>query len=169
MKKIAILTTAASISLLFTSPSMAADTTATAEATAYATIVAPLTITETTHLNFGKIVSPTSAITVTLTPAGVISSSAGSKYLLGGHQAAQFTVTGAANQNVTITLPDDFTIENGGNSMTVSSPTSSASNPSAFPLGETGTATFNMGATLAVGASQAQGEYSGTYDVTVSY
>lgn len=170
MKKIAIFTTVAATAVLFASPSMA-DTTATANATAYATIVAPLKIESVSgeDLNFGKIVSPDAQITVTVTPAGGISSTGAANQLLGGHKAAQFTVSGAANQNVKVTLPANFNIANGTNNMAVSTPTSDIADLNAFPLGSTGSATFHMGATLTVGAEQAEGEYSGPYTVTVSY
>lgn len=170
MKKIAIFTTVAAAAVLFASPSMA-DTTATANATAHATIVAPLNIESVSgeDLNFGKIVSPDAQITVTVTPAGGISSSGAANQLLGGHKAAQFSVSGAANQNVKVTLPANFDIANGANKMTVSTPTSDIADLNAFPLGGTGSATFHMGATLTVGAQQAEGEYSGPYTVTVSY
>ncbi len=171
MKKIAIFTTVVATAVLFASPSMA-DTTATENATAYATIVAPLNIESVSgeDLNFGKIVSPDAQITVTVTPAGGISSTGAANQLLGGHKAAQFSVSGAANQNVKVTLPASFTIDDGGsNSMTVSTPTSDIADLNAFPLGSTGSATFHMGATLTVGAGQEEGEYSGPYTVTVSY
>ncbi|MDD4227509.1 MAG: DUF4402 domain-containing protein, partial [Mariniphaga sp.] len=80
--------------------------------------------------------------------------------------AAKFTVTGLPGSTYAITLPDEVTIISGANNMKITDFTEdSATNT----LTEEGTETFNVGATLNVGAGQPVGEYEGTFVVTVDY
>lgn len=91
--------------------------------------------------------------------------------------AAEFICTGAKSTNFTITVPTASTTikDNGGtgsNSMTVTDFT--AGNLTASISGgtldsSTGTSNFYVGGTLNVGANQAAGTYTGTFNVTVAY
>ena len=81
-------------------------------------------------------------------------------------KSGKFTVTGLAGSTYKLTVPESTTIANGSNSMTI------ALTKSASSTGNTlsgGTSTFYVGGTLSVGATQATGNYSGTYTVTVAY
>ncbi len=103
--------------------------------------------------------------TVTVTPAGARSSV--DVDLFGGFpSAATFNVTGASGANYSITLPSSATLTSGGNTMTVDTYTDDAG---ATPTLVGGSDTFNVGATLHVGATQVSGTYSGTFAVTVNY
>ncbi|MHC4984433.1 MAG: DUF4402 domain-containing protein [Planctomycetota bacterium] len=116
---------------------------ASANSNADAEVVAPIGISNTTGMNFGR-VSPTGvAGTVVLDTAG--SRTATNVDLLSGGTvaAAAFAVTGGA------TLTHDA----GG----------------APALDGTGNDSFNVGATLNVGAAQAAGSYTGTFSVTADY
>ncbi len=75
-------------------------------------------------------------------------------------------MTGAVGQTYSITLPSSATLTSGGNTMTVDTYTDDAG---ATPTLPGGSDTFNVGATLNVGADQAKGSYSGTFLVTVNY
>jgi len=140
---------------------------ATATANAAATIVTPISITKTVDLNFGAIVPSDAAGTVTVGTDNSISGTGGVTLIpqLGAHSAASFTVNGAIGALFYVTLPGDVTISSATESMTVSDFTSSATGA----LDASGAEDFNVGATLAVAASQSPGTYEGTFDVTVTY
>ncbi len=103
------------------------------------------------------VVSPASAKTVT-----------GGAFDFGGvHQPADFQVkTQTAGESYSCTLPGSITLTSGGNTMTVDTYTDDAG---ATPTLVGGSDTFNVGATLHVGATQVSGTYSGTFSVTVNY
>jgi len=134
---------------------------------AAATIVTPISITKTVDLNFGAIVPSLTAGTVTVGTDNSILGAGGVTLIpqLGAHSAASFTVNGAIGALFSVTLPGDVTISNGTESMTVSDFTSNATGA----LDASGAEDFNVGATLAVAASQLPGLYEGTFDVTVTY
>ena len=103
--------------------------------------------------------------TVTITPAGgrTLVNVIG---WVGSFNAAGFSVTGEGSQTYAITLPSSATLTSGGNTMTVDTFTHDAGGS---PTLSGGSDSFNVGATLQVGGSQAAGVYSGTYAVTVNY
>ncbi len=131
-----------------------------------ATILAPISISAAGDMDFGTMVTTGTAGTVTVTPAGARSSV--DVDLLGGTPAAAaFDVTGEGNANYSITLPSSATLTSGANTMTIDTFTDDAGANPRRPGG--GSETFNVGATLNVGATQAAGTYSGTFSVTVNY
>jgi hypothetical protein len=127
-------------------------------------------LTPTVNLSFGRFVANGGG-TVVLSPAGARSKTGGVVLLPGGTvSAASFSLsetgTGKSLQWTTITLPSTVTLSrSGGGTMTLSGFTSSPSNTFA---GLTQTV-LTVGATLAVGANQAPGAYTGTIQVTVNY
>ena len=133
-----------------------------------ATLLAPISISASGDMDFGTML--TTGIpggTVTVTPAGAISSV--NVDLFGGFPAAaSFDVTGASGQAYVITLPPDgtVTLTGPGAPMAVDAFTDDAG---ATPTLVGGSDTFNVGATLKVGATQAAGNYSGTFSVTANY
>ena len=129
------------------------------------TLLAPISISSSGDMDFGTMVTTGTAGTVTVTPAGARSSV--NVDLFGGTPAAaSFDVTGASGANYSITLPSSATLSSGGNTMTIDTFTDDAG---ATPTLSGGSDTFNVGATLNVGATQAAGTYSGTFSVTVNY
>lgn len=136
---------------------------------AAATIVTPISITKTVDLNFGAIVPSDAAGTVTVGTDNSISGTGGVTLIpqLGTHSAASFTVNGAIGALFSVTLPDNTTLtrESGTETMTASTFLHSATGT----LDGTGAEDFNVGATLAVAASQLPGTYVGQFDVTVTY
>jgi len=150
-----------------------ADGTVTASATATATIVTPLAITNAGDMNFGNIAVNATAGTVVLIPAGTTTATGGVTLPPtnpGTITNASFTVTGQTGYTYVITLEaDGYEINDGGtNTMTIDDFTST---PSGTGELTTGTQTIDVGATLNVGASQAAGTYTnGTgFDVSVNY
>lgn len=161
-KILTIVTTAGLVGFgAFSSNVFATDLTANASAT----IVAPLSITEDTALNFGSI-SPdgTAATTVTVDLADTASSLDGAGIVpASGALSGDFTVNGNGTLAIAVTYTAG-SLTGPGPAMAVSGFTDNA------PANLTGgTATFQVGADLAVGANQTAGGYSGTYTITVNY
>ena len=133
---------------------------------ALAKIFAPISISSSGDMDFGTLAADDTAGTVTVTPAGARSSV--NVYLFGGFPtAASFDVTGRVGQAYSITFPSNATLTSGANTMTMDTFTHDAGGSP--QLSGSGSDTFNVGATLNVGASQAAGTYSGTFSVTVNY
>ncbi len=135
---------------------------------ASAAIVQAISINENTQMNFGFIVPPAGGGTVVLSPGNALSG-AGFTFL-GGNLAGQFTAQGTTGQPAVITFSsgDSLAATSGpGTPIPLGSFTTDAGASPVFGVGNS--LTFNVGATLTVGASQAPGSYSGTYTVTVNY
>jgi hypothetical protein len=140
---------------------------ATATANGTATVIAPMAITKTLDLRFGKFAPGATAGTVLMTTAGVRSATGGvvlSALNAGG--AASFNVTGDTTATYAITLPASVTLTDGTNNMTLDALTS---NPSGTGALTAGTQTLLVGGTLNVGISQVAGAYTAAFDVTVEY
>ena len=130
------------------------------------TIAAAISISAVGDMDFGTMAPTGTAGTVTVAPAGVRTSV--DVDLLGGvPSAASFDVTGEPGQAYSITLPSSATLTSGGNTMAVDTFTHDAGVPPKLSAG--GSDTFNVGATLNVGATQVAGTYSGIFTVTVNY
>lgn len=151
-----------------TTAAQAQSSTATATANASADVVAAIAIAKVADMKFGNVVAGATAGTVVLSTAGTRSATGGTKLgNAGSAAAASFTVTGQGSATYSITLPASASLASGVNSMTVNT---FASNPSGTgTLSAGGSQTLAVGATLNVGASQAAGAYTGTFDVTVAY
>jgi hypothetical protein len=158
--------------IIFAGITTAALAQVSATATATATIVGPIGITNTANMNFGNVAVSNVAGTVVMTPAAVRSVTGGCTLpaITGTVAAGAFNVTGAASYTYAITLPAAATtITSGANTMTVNTWTSNPSGTGTLSAG--GSQALTVGATLNVGASQAAGTYvSGTpFTVTVNY
>lgn len=132
-------------------------------ATANATILQALTLTEDVELDYGRIVSSAAPGTATVTQGGA-QSCAGGTTCVGAHTAAQFTVTGTANETVDVTVDAAYSLAGPGPAMGATSDA-----PLSVLIGGGGSSTFNVGGTLSVAASQTNGTYSGTYNISVAY
>jgi len=141
----------------------ATDTTGNATAD-ISTVIA---LTENTPMAFGDILKDAVAGTLVLGTAGAITGAPGTYVLAGAPSAGQFTANGDASATVAISFSTGDTLISGANSMTLGTFTHNAGVTPA--LDGTGALTFNVGASLTVGATQATGAYSGTYTVTVNY
>jgi hypothetical protein len=147
----------------------------TAQATASATIITPISITKTADMNFGNIAVNASPGTVILPAAAApVRTTTGGCSLpaaAGTVAAATFTVAGESGYTYSITLPADGTVSltgpgapMGANTF-VSTPTVGAGGTLTG-----GTETLYVGATLSVAGGQTPGTYtSANFDVTVNY
>ncbi len=145
----------------------------TAQSTATATIITPITLTKNTDMNFGNIavgatsgtvLLPALAVAVRVADGGVTPPAT-----TGTVTAAKFTVTGSLVATFAITLPSTVTLTrtSGTETMTANSFTSTPSGTGALAAG---TADIYVGATLTVAASQVAGTYVSTpFNVTVNY
>jgi hypothetical protein len=141
-------------------------------------IVTPLSFFISDQLNFGTVLAGTTAGTVILAPTGVRTKTGGVTLVGNSQQVATFSGRGRFNQAVDISM--------GANTINLTGPGAPmqvrtwviGSTPSAiltaaplrFRIGSaTGVFSFPLGATLAVGANQAPGIYTGTYSVTLQY
>lgn len=144
--------------------------------TAGANIITPISLTQTSELHFGSLsVSAESGGTCILS-TGNVRSNTGSVNLSNAgtaHRTAAYNVNGSANAAYVITLPGTITVNHsGGETMTVSdikAKPASAAEGTAGTLSAGGIDTFTVGGTLTVGAAQATGAYTGTFNVTVAY
>lgn len=134
---------------------------------ASATIVAAITVSETTAMNFANIAPDAAGDTVTLTAAGAISAVDADTSLFGTPAAGVFDATGLASTAVTISFSSGDTLTGPGTAMPIGSFTHNAGGSPAFS--GLGALSFNVGAALTVGAAQTVGAYTGTYTVTVDY
>lgn len=165
---------------LFASPALAAvpaptqPVTATAPFTAKATIVKPLTLTNTAPLDFGTITmgAALTSSDVVVGRSGGATSSCGTNLSCTTGSPATFKVTGVAGQQLNITLSN----VPGGLLNAADNSKSVAFSPdpdTTVTLGSTptdlGVGTFDIGGKITVLASTVDGDYSNTVDVTVAY
>ena len=146
-----------------------------ATASAAATILTPIAISNTVDMDFGILAGSVAPGTCVLATDNSRTTTGGVTIMAGGSPAAaSFTVTGSVDAVYTITLPAGVTtVSNGTNTMTIDT---WVSNPTPTGTLTLGTSTLLVGATLNVGASQAAGVYntsnaggSGEFTVTVNY
>ena len=148
---------------------ISAQTSATASFTASATIIQPLGITTTSHMNFGDIDAQQGG-SVILTPQNTRSTT-GDVALSSGEDpsAAAFLVTGEVGLAYNINVPTtSYTLSNGIEEMILENFTSSLDNGGLLAEGKQA---FNLGATLNIKAGQTPGYYTSPVpmDVTVIY
>jgi spore coat protein U-like protein len=148
---------------------------ATATAAASASVVAPISITSSGSLAFGKFAAGTSAGTVTISTAGTRTVS-GVTASGGTTGAASFQVNGDASTGYTIdTSATTATLASGANTMALALVTDFTGGgaitgaQSSGTLDGTGKQTLYVGGILSVGANQPAGAYSGTVSVAVAY
>ena len=139
-------------------------------AKAKATIVEAIAIEEISELNFGKIVATPEGGKVQIQTDGSRTIAEGNVVLFdqgSDHQAANFEVTGTPNATYYLNFPDNISLvgPSGSTPMSIKEFVHSASGT----IGDSGAESFNVGATLIVGANQTPGEYTGTYQVTAAY
>lgn len=162
------------ISVLFVAFAAGAFAQLSATATASATIVTPLSITNAADMNFGNVAVGAGGGTVALSTAGArsITGDCALPTVTGTVQAAAFTIAGEPGTSYTITLPAAAaTITSGANTMTVDTWSGNIASPSTIPGG--GTATLNVGAVLHVAGGQAAGAYTSQagdeFTVSINY
>ena len=170
MKNITKIFVIALVVLGFTSNSFSQNT-STASATASATIIGPIALTNATPLLFGTIAPSALAGTVVVTPLGVGTGTNLTLMAVSTVSAAAYSVTGNNSGAYAITLPANGTVKitNGTPAQDMNVRAFTCSLPLSTSLDGSGKANFTVGATLDVAGAQASGTYTGTYNVTVAY
>jgi hypothetical protein len=148
-----------------------AQNTATDNAETSATIIAPISISKSVDLDFGKIVRSSTEGTVVVTPAGARSFGGGAVIFLNdvNFSAAEFEILGEADATYSITVNNaTFNVEGPGDPMVINTIVTS---PTTGALDNLGEQTIKVGATLNVNASQAAGIYTNnnSLEITVAY
>jgi len=155
--------------------------------TSTATVVRPITISQTTPLSFGRFSTPDTAgggtVTIEASEAGVrgksggvvlIDSASGGIGAKGNSGVCLVSGEGGLTYTVSALTASNLTRSGGGAAMTLVISTA----PAAVGTGtgvlsgaatELGTQTLYVGGVLTVAAAQTPGTYTGTYSVTVEY
>jgi Mat/Ecp fimbriae major subunit len=136
---------------------------ASASATARAKILSDIALSNTSDLDYGTIVPAASISIVSVSTAGVRSCGAGLT-CLATPSAAGFTIAGTTGQTVTVSVPASITLTSGSDTMTSTLVSSASLVTLAASAGS-----FSVGGILFVGASQAEGDYTGSFTATVNY
>ncbi|AJA11009.1 hypothetical protein SKP52_20725 [Sphingopyxis fribergensis] len=137
---------------------------ASATGTAKAKILRQITLTNTSDLQYATIISGATAATVAVSTGGTRTCAA-ALTCTGTATAANFNVAGTEGAVVVVSGDSSVTLTGslGGtmaSTLTYSAPT--------VTLSATG-GSFQVGGTLSVGANQASGDYTGTFNVTANY
>lgn len=129
----------------------------------------PLSVTEVQEMYFGAVL-PTNGGTVTLDTQNGLTYTGVTMFDTTIGKSGIFRVSGIGGRHVNITKPSNATISNGSNSMSLSNFVLSSES---ITLPDTSLdeamETFSVGATLNVNANQAEGLYTGTYEISVNY
>lgn len=141
-----------------------------------AEIVAPISLSNlpADGLDFGTIVKGSAVTTITI-PANanpLPEYDSGDARVLSSTpvKAAKFTVSGEAGKTYSISLPSSATLTASSNQLTLSNfSCSKSTNGTAVIVGNPEDDSFYVGASLQISNSTNQGEYVGTFSVTVSY
>jgi hypothetical protein len=161
--------TAAALALTSAPAIAASATSATAnpQAQAHARILRPLTLTSKQDLDLGTIAlgQGTFTTTVGIGQDGTWTCDTSKVTCSGTHQVATYTVAGTNNRTVTISA-NNVTMTSGLNTLLLT-----VDAPATVDLGASGTAgvDFDIGGSVDLSDSTADGVYTGTFDVTADY
>ena len=153
--------------LALSTPAFAAASNA-AQADATVNIVSPLTLSNTSPLNFGTVIGPFAGETVQVDTGG--NRTCGGLLCSGNAvvSAANFDVTnGTASQNLTVTVDPSVSLTGSvSGSLTVDLTTDL---PTGVATDASGNATFGVGGSLTIPNGTVDGVYTGTFNVSVQY
>lgn len=154
---------------LFACAAMPAAAQSTTPGTGRTVVLSPLSVVNTGDLDFGTLVRGASAGTATVNPSTGARTVSGGTIAAGGTPGpATFLATGVVNRLHIVALGPAPTLSNGsGGSMAVSA--LMIDGPTIRLFGPGGVSTIRVGGVLNVAANQAEGDYSGTFAVTVIY
>ncbi len=164
---------AALLALTTVSAPAFAQSTATASANSTTRIIQAITLTKTADLAFGNIVKPSTGTATASIGSGAdtltVSGGTGAAAASGATSRAKFTVGGEGGQTFAVTVPASMTMTSGANNITVTLTGDAATGTISGALGTSGTATVNVGGSFTLPNTQASGNYTGSFNVTVAY
>lgn len=141
----------------------------TTPGTARTTTLAPLSVVNTSDLDFGRLIAGPTAGTASINPITGVRTTSGGVIAAGGTpQPATFLATGVINRAYILALGTPTLLTNGTGGTMVLAPLS-LDGPNIRLFGTGGVATIRVGGQLNVGANQQPGNYSGTFTLTVIY
>ena len=172
MKKLILIIVAVFLLEVLPAGQVRAQDRATAQVTA--TVIIPLTATEYTSLNFGRVFPGSQGGTITINPAGFVVTSSTVVADVSSRNSGSFYVTGQADATFSITLPGGpaiLTKTDDTKTMMVSGWVTIPENGDAGIKLTGGTQTVLVGATLNVGSldENPKGIYTGSYQITFAY
>jgi len=140
---------------------------ASATGQAKAKILRQITLTNTSDLQFATVISGATASTVAVSTSGAVVCGA-TLVCTGTTTAANFNIQGTNNAVVLVGGDTSVTLNGSLGGTMAASLSYSASSVTLANGGPIG-GTFQVGGTLSVGANQASGDYTGTFNVTANY
>ena len=139
-------------------------------ATGSITVVQPvLNVAKNSDLNFGSVIRPTSGSGTISIDANSGNVTASNLAMASGSTptAANFTVTGQPNANISVTYPNSVTLNRSGGSESLTIYLQSSMGGG--QIGSGGTVQFNIGGQVTLASSTVIGAYSNSFTVTVAY
>jgi hypothetical protein len=141
---------------------------------ATATVFRGLTIAKISDMAFGTVVPPNNGNgTVTLDPIASTVTVTGTGAALGPSSTrtrAAVTINGESGETVTFSVPNQFTMSSGANSLVVTTTTSTTSPaPLSGAPGGPGSMTLGVGGTFPISKTTPFGAYQGTLMITAGY
>lgn len=140
---------------------------ATASASAKAKILKQISVSKAAELDFGTIVVSTTAGSVGIGTDGGLTCDA-ALTCSGATSAAAFNIAGSKNEFVTISGDNNVTLKNADDA-TKTMVASLTRSDASLKLSNSGSGSFTVGGELAIAASQTDGVYEGSFNVTVDY
>lgn len=133
-------------------------------------LLRPLTVQKVQDLDFGWVSAP-AAGTIVVDPASGAATTTGGLIRIGGTpQPAKFTGAAGGSSVVNIKLPNQpVTLTRVGGTETISLSKFTLDGASKRAMAQASSFDFKVGGTLTIGANQADGDYQGTFTVTVQY
>lgn len=130
----------------------------------------PLSIVKLRDLEFGRLIAGATAGTVVINPVTDARATTGGVTAAGGAPlAAQFYTYGTANLVMQVTRGPLPVLSRAGGGATMNVTQLTLNGPTTRVLNATGLIDLRVGGTLAVGANQLSGSYSGSFNITVTY
>ena len=155
---------------LFAPAAIAHAATPTAQATATATFIRPLTVTKLKDMDFGYLAAPAAGTAVLEPNADTFSTTGGVTAVGGTPHCAEFLGAAQSNAVVNIKVPTQpVTLTRVGGTETMTATNFTLQGLSKRAIAKATSFTFRVGATLNVAANQVEGTYVGTFAVTVQY
>jgi len=155
-----------------TTPTLA-TTSGPSSGTALASVLRPITVSNSAPLAFGRIVRPSSGnSTVAIAAATGTRTVTGSAIALGtpSPTRATYSIAGEGGQAVSLSIPASLQMTGPGTALTVSlTSTASGAQVLGGALGSAGSLAFTVGGSFTVSNTTVTGAYQGSYAVSVQY
>ena len=137
-----------------------------------ATVIRSIAISKLSDLVFGRVATPASGsgtVTIDATTGAQSSTNGIATFASPAPSRAAFSVTGEGGQAFSVTAPASF-VMTGPQTLTVTTATSVTGSPLlSGSLGSAGSFTFGVGGSAPISSTTLNGDYAGSFTVTVAY